>query len=60
MPDITMCKGEACIKKDTCFRYKAEPNAFRQSYFKRSPFILNEDKGEYICIHYWKIAERLK
>jgi len=32
MPDITMCKNEECIKKDSCYRYNAEPSEYWQSY----------------------------
>ena len=31
-PDIAMCKNKNCSKKDTCYRYKAKPNPYRQSY----------------------------
>ena len=31
MPDITMCKNEACPKKEECYRYKANPSE-QQSY----------------------------
>ena len=33
MPDITMCTGGECSKKDTCYRYRAWPSRQRQSYF---------------------------
>lgn len=32
MPDISMCQNEKCPLKDNCYRYKAEPNPYRQSY----------------------------
>ena len=47
MPDITMCEGKDCVKRDTCFRYRARPSE-RQSY---SDFY----NGEKPCIHYWNI-----
>lgn len=37
MSDITMCRGESCSIKDECYRYRAEPNIHRQSWFARSP-----------------------
>ena len=37
MPDITMCKGVGCEAKETCFRYTAKPNEYRQSYFVETP-----------------------
>jgi hypothetical protein len=32
MPDITMCSNHACPLRETCYRYMAEPNPWRQSY----------------------------
>jgi hypothetical protein len=32
MPDITMCKNEQCAEKEKCYRYKATPNEYWQSY----------------------------
>ena len=43
MPDITMCYGEGCDKKENCYRYKAEPDTY-QSYAQYEP------KG---CDSYW-------
>jgi len=49
MPDISMCNGQQCPKKDTCFRYLAEPSKWRQTYFLGIP--LKEDGT---CEHYWE------
>jgi len=38
MPDITMCRGEGCNIKETCYRYKAQPSEYYQSYFLGAPF----------------------
>jgi len=38
MPDIAMCQGNECPLKETCYRYKAEPSKYRQSYLAESPF----------------------
>jgi hypothetical protein len=46
MADITMCSGEGCEPKETCYRYKAVPNKYTQSYFKKPPI---ENNG---CEHY--------
>ncbi len=50
MPDITMCKGEGCESKYTCYRFSAKPS-YRQSYFGSSPienngceFYINDNK----------------
>ena len=32
MPDISMCRGEGCPIKSTCFRHMAQPNPYWQSY----------------------------
>lgn len=52
MPDITCCKGDGCPIKQSCFRYLAEPDKGRQSYFSKSP-----NKGKK-CDYYWKYKER--
>ena len=41
MADITMCSGEGCKPKETCYRYKAIPNEYRQSYFTQPPIVNN-------------------
>lgn len=32
MPDITMCANKECPLKDSCYRFTAIPNNYRQSY----------------------------
>ena len=32
MPDISMCNGGNCQKKETCYRYTATPDKYWQSY----------------------------
>lgn len=48
MPDITMCKGEGCEIKSTCYRFTAKPSEFMQSYFAETP---NINGG---CEYYYK------
>ena len=43
MPDITMCTGEGCEAKKSCYRYTAKPNKY-QSYFMGTPLNDNECK----------------
>lgn len=50
--DITLCKEEACKIKETCLRYKGEPNELHQSYFKGSPLT------EGGCTFYIKYKEK--
>jgi hypothetical protein len=38
--DGTMCEGTGCTMKSSCYRYNAEPNPFRQSYFMEVPLKL--------------------
>ena len=55
MPDITMCNGEGCDLKSTCYRYTATPSEYRQAYFLVAPI---EDEQ---CGYYWQDAkERAK
>lgn len=49
MPDITMCKGNKCPLKENCYRYKAIPSEYRQSYFVEPPFENSE------CEYYYKL-----
>ena len=49
MPDISMCKGNECPLKETCYRYKANPDHY-QSYFVDIP--LKEDGT---CDHFMEI-----
>lgn len=37
MPDIAMCKGGKCPLRDHCYRHRATPSEFRQSYFAEPP-----------------------
>lgn len=53
-PDITMCDDKECPLKETCYRFKATPSEFRQSYFSESP--RKEDK----CDHFMEIYDKSK
>ena len=48
MPDITMCKGEGCPKKDTCHRHTATPNPRKQSWFGWPPIRGQDDCSYYL------------
>ena len=52
MPDITMCIGNDCPLKETCYRYTATPSEYCQSYFMESPY---KDGG---CNHYWEMSSK--
>ena len=47
MPDITMCTGEECPKKQMCYRHTAKASDY-QSFFMTPPI----KDGQ--CDHYWE------
>ena len=49
MADITMCSGDECPKKVTCYRFTAVACKYRQSFFFTPPF----RKEDGFCDHYW-------
>lgn len=53
MADIAMCKGTMCPKKETCYRFTAPVNEYRQSFFVAPP--INMLTGE--CEHYWETKD---
>ena len=56
MADITMCNGEGCNMKETCYRYKAPVNEYRQAYYSEIPHKdkVDEDNNT-ICSEYWMV-----
>ena len=50
MADISMCAGEGCEVKETCYRSQATPSKYRQSYIK--PDIQKKD-----CDYYWNLQK---
>ena len=53
MPDITMCSGAACKQREECYRYKAQPSEYLQSYFTETPRNFHNDT----CVYFWKIED---
>lgn len=53
MPDITMCTGTGCPVAERCYRKRAMPHPFWQSYFVSPP--VREDGT---CPHFWQVDER--
>ena len=45
-----MCRGENCELKETCYRYTAPIDEFRQSVFTETP-------TEKPCKHFWDNTE---
>lgn len=46
MADITMCDNKECPRRDSCYRFTAVPNPYRQSYWYPTP-----DHAD--CKGYW-------
>jgi|TARA_B110000908_G_C10223485_1_gene436626 hypothetical protein len=51
MADISMCEGKGCEVKETCYRFKATPSKYRQSYIFPSNL-----KGM-TCDYYWNLQK---
>lgn len=49
--DITMCPGDACPRRERCYRYLAQPDA-RQDWFTTPPYDPRADA----CAAYWDVA----
>jgi hypothetical protein len=49
MPDITMCPGAGCHKKDTCYRHTATPT---------KPYQVQKQFWPEDCVFYWPIDGR--
>lgn len=67
MPDITCCTGRnnhcensddnsgtagVCPQRDNCYRFTAEPNPYRQSYFVVAPFATPENIVDNKCRYF--------
>jgi hypothetical protein len=37
MPDLWMCPGEGCPKKNKCYRHRAVPTSLNQAYGETPP-----------------------
>jgi hypothetical protein len=60
MPDITMCPGitydgVVCGLRETCYRYKATPSEYCQSYFYYGP--VDTADGQ-TCDYFWPIESK--
>jgi len=49
MPDICMCQSHKCPLRNSCYRYRAIPDDYRQSYFMESPW--KEKDGDWCRYH---------
>ena len=58
MADISMCYNDTCPLRETCYRFTAKPNPWRQTY---ADFTWSEDnEGKITCGDYWNNTEYLK
>lgn len=54
MADITKCRDEECPLKESCYRFTATANEYRQAYFSKSPRVIHKEEGPVECDMYWK------
>ena len=54
MSDICMCRAVNCPISTNCYRYRAVPNPYRQSYFGRTPY--DHEKKE--CNRFWCLDDQ--
>lgn len=53
MSDITMCPGNGCPLKETCYRYKAKPSQYQSFFAELPPWDYDKDE----CTRYWEIEK---
>ncbi len=51
MADLTLCSGDGCPIKDSCYRFTTTPDPDRQSYFSNPPGVTEE--GKFSCELFW-------
>ncbi len=57
MPDITMCIGNGCPRRESCYRATATPSEFRQSYFMDPNPCAEAEGSENSWPYYWANQE---
>ena len=57
MPEITMCCNFNCPLREKCYRYRAVPSEYRQSFALYRYLVKLNDKNmpEYECDYFWQI-----
>ena len=65
MSDICKCYGTGCPFKDSCYRFTAEANPYRQSYFMEVPlkwldFVQEGSHNPIVaeCEEYWEYPKK--
>lgn len=63
--DGTMCEGTGCPFRDSCYRFTAEANPYRQSYFMEVPlkwlnFVQEGSHTPIVaeCEEYWEYPKK--
>ena len=54
MPDITMCLNSECPAREVCYRYRAIPKDYRQSFCDFKPINLGVACR---CYDFWDLRE---
>ena len=54
MPDMSICTGEECPLRNTCYRYRANASTLMQYYFTEVPYNVEEDK----CDFYYPLRQK--
>lgn len=55
MADISMCRGEGCLRREECYRFLAKPDREWQSY-ANFEVLCNEESGYeymYVLVERW-------
>lgn len=67
MSDICKCEGTGCPMSSSCYRFTAEANPYRQSYFMEVPLkwldiakIGSDDRLVASCEEYWEYPKKEK
>ena len=56
MPDIAMCEGVGCSKRENCYRHTAKESSY-QSYFGETPGV--QEVGGTSCEYYISNGDRV-
>lgn len=55
MVDVTLCVNNHCPLRDKCYRYRAIPDKYWQSYSKFEPHTNTGWKDGFECDYFWQI-----
>ena len=49
MVDYAMCEGTKCPLKETCYRFRACPDKYMQTWMEKVPYDFEKQQ----CTYYW-------